>query len=366
MSIQRQIRFWLLSLVVFLGLLWLLRDILLPFVAGLVLAYFLDPVADWFERHKVSRLAATTIIIGLFVLVFIIILVLIVPVLGEQIGHFAEKLPGYSEKLTGLFKSIVPAPLLALFESKSGDLSGPLSDLAGKAAGWAASLLKSIWSGGLALVNTFALLIVTPIVAFYMLNDWDRMIKKVDNWLPRDHRDTIRQLATDINTAMAGFIRGQGTVCLTLGIFYAVCLTMAGLNFGLLIGLGAGVLSFVPYVGAIVGGVFSIGTALVQFWPDWVMIAVVVAIFMVGQFAEGNFLSPKLVGGSVGLHPVWLMFALFAFGLLFGFVGMLIAVPVAAALGVLMRFAIARYMESPVYLGDGNAKRPAKKADGKS
>jgi predicted PurR-regulated permease PerM len=366
MSIQRQIRFWLLSLVVFLGLLWLLRDILLPFVAGLVLAYFLDPVADWFERHKVSRLAATTIIIGLFVLVFIIILVLIVPVLAEQIGHFAEKLPGYSEKLTELFKSIVPEPLLAMFESKSGDLSGPLSDLAGKAAGWAASLLKSIWSGGLALVNTFALLIVTPIVAFYMLNDWDRMIKKVDNWLPRDHRDTIRQLATDINTAMAGFIRGQGTVCLTLGIFYAVCLTMAGLNFGLLIGLGAGVLSFVPYVGAIIGGVFSIGTALVQFWPDWVMIAVVVAIFVVGQFAEGNFLSPKLVGGSVGLHPVWLMFALFAFGLLFGFVGMLIAVPVAAALGVLMRFAIARYMESPVYLGDGNAKRPAKKADGKS
>lgn len=365
MSIQRQVWFWVVSALVFLGLLWVLRDILLPFVAGLVLAYFLDPIADWMEKHKIPRLAATTIIIGLFILVFVVILVLIVPVLGDQIGKFAERLPGYTEKLAELFKSFVPESVLAMFENKSDDLTGPLSNLAGKAAGWAGSVLQSIWSGGMALVNGFALLIVTPIVAFYMLNDWDRMISKVDSWLPRDHRETIRQLADEINTAMAGFIRGQGTVCLTLGIFYAVCLTMAGLNFGLLIGLGAGILSFVPYVGAIVGGVFSIGTALVQFWPDWVMIAVVVAIFAVGQFLEGNFLSPKLVGGSVGLHPVWLMFALFAFGLLFGFVGMLIAVPVAAALGVLIRFALSRYLQSPLYLGTPVGEKSDKLGGGK-
>ncbi|MGI9481857.1 MAG: AI-2E family transporter [Hyphomicrobiales bacterium] len=366
MTIQRQIWFWAISFGVFFLALYLLRDILLPFVAGLVLAYFLDPIADWLESHKIPRLAATSTIIGVFILLFVLIMVLIVPTLAEQVGHFAENLPGYAEKLAALFKSFVPESIQGMFQTEDGKISGPLSDIAGKAAGWAAMLLKSVWSGGMALVNMFALLIITPIVAFYMLNDWDHMIEKVDSWLPRDHRDTIRELATEINHVMAGFIRGQGTVCLTLGLFYAICLSLAGLNFGLLIGIGAGLLSFIPYVGAIVGGVFSIGTALVQFWPDWVMVAVIAAIFAVGQFIEGNFLSPKLVGSSVGLHPVWLMFALFAFGLLFGFVGMLIAVPLAAALGVLVRFALSRYLESPLYLGSGNSDKKGKPAGGKS
>ncbi|MGI9374342.1 MAG: AI-2E family transporter [Hyphomicrobiales bacterium] len=359
MTIQRQLWFWAISFIAFFMLVWLLRDVLLPFVAGLVLAYFLDPIADWLESHKMPRLAATALIIGVFVLLFVLILVLVVPVLGDQIGNFAERLPEFARTLTALFKQVVPESIQQLFETDDGRLSGPLSDIAGKAAGWAASMLKSLWSGGMALVNTLALLVVTPIVAFYMLNDWDRMIAKIDSWLPRDHRDTIRELAADIDRAMAGFIRGQGTVCLTLGIFYAVALSMVDLNFGLLIGLGAGILSFIPYVGAILGGVFSIGTALVQFWPDWIMVAAVAGIFALGQFLEGNFLSPKLVGSSVGLHPVWLMFALFAFGLLFGFVGMLIAVPLAAALGVLVRYALKRYLESPLYLGTSTNKGDA-------
>jgi predicted PurR-regulated permease PerM len=184
-----------------------------------------------------------------------------------------------------------------------------------------------------------------------MLNDWDRMVAKVDSWLPRHHVETIRDLARQMNEAMAGFIRGQGTVCLVLGLFYAVGLSLAGLNFGLLIGLGAGLLSFIPFVGTIVGGVTAVGMALIQFWPDWVSIAIVLAIFVAGQFVEGNFLSPKLVGDRVGLHPVWLMFALFAFGYLFGFVGLLLAVPLAASAGVLIRFALRQYLKSPLYLG---------------
>jgi predicted PurR-regulated permease PerM len=188
-------------------------------------------------------------------------------------------------------------------------------------------------------------------VAFYLLNDWDHMIAKVDSWLPRDHAPTIRALASEIDGAMAGFIRGQGTVCLLLGLFYAIALSLAGLNFGLLIGLGAGLLSFIPYIGSTVGGILAIGMALVQFWPDWLHIAVIIAIFAGGQFIEGNFLSPYLVGNRVGLHPVWLMFALFAFGYLFGFVGLLLAVPLAAATGVLVRFALKQYLNSPVYLG---------------
>ena len=233
----------------------------------------------------------------------------------------------------------------------SGSPNSSLSDFAARVAAWVGAILASIWSGGLALVNVLSLLVVTPIVAFYMLNDWDLMIAKVDSWLPRDHAPTIRALASSIDGAMAGFIRGQGTVCLLLGLFYAVALSVAGLNFGLLIGLGAGLLSFIPYVGSIVGGVLAIGMALVQFWPEWIPIAIIIAIFAAGQFIEGNFLSPYLVGNRIGLHPVWLMFALFAFGYLFGFVGLLLAVPLAAAAGVLVRFALQQYLNSPLYLG---------------
>jgi predicted PurR-regulated permease PerM len=220
-----------------------------------------------------------------------------------------------------------------------------------KATGWVASFVQSIWSGGMALVNLVSLLIVTPIVAFYLLADWDHLVAKVDSWLPRDHVEDIRGIARDIDKAMAGFIRGQGTVCLLLGLFYAVALSFAGLKFGLAIGFGAGLLSFIPYVGAIIGGVLAIGVGLVQFWPDYSSIFVIIGIFAAGQFIEGNFLSPKLVGSSIGLHPVWLMFALFAFGYLFGFVGLLLAVPLAAAMGVFVRFALSRYLKSKLFAG---------------
>jgi predicted PurR-regulated permease PerM len=203
----------------------------------------------------------------------------------------------------------------------------------------------------MALVSVVSLFVVTPVVAFYMLLDWDRMVATVDSWVPRDHVGTVRQIAADINTATAGFVRGQGTLCLILGAMYAFGLTLTGLNFAILIGLFAGLISFIPYVGSLTGLVLAVGVAFVQFWPQWQMIVAVAVVFFIGQFIEGNILSPKLVGKSVGLHPVWLMFALFAFGALFGFVGLLIAVPAAAAVAVLVRFAIARYLESPLYKG---------------
>jgi predicted PurR-regulated permease PerM len=210
----------------------------------------------------------------------------------------------------------------------------------------------------MALLNLVSLLVVTPIVAFYLLLDWDRIVAKVDGWLPRDHVETVRRLAREIDTSLAGFIRGQGTVCLLLGSFYAVALSLAGLRFGLAIGLLAGALTFIPYAGAVIGGVLAIGVAVVQFWPAFGSIALVAATFVAGQFVEGNILSPKLVGQSVGLHPVWLMFALFAFGYIFGFVGLLLAVPLAAVAGVLVRFALGQYLASPLYVG-----RPASHPD---
>jgi predicted PurR-regulated permease PerM len=351
MTLQKQLSFWFLALLVLIAVLWLLSDIMLPFIAGLALAYFLDPVADMLERWGLPRLAATSIILAVSLLIFAVLLLALVPMLSDQVANFAEKLPQHVATLTNLFNEIAPDWLKQALNRANLKVPDGAADIAAKVAQWIAKLLSSLISGGLALVNLISLLVVTPIVVFYMLNDWDRLVAKIDSWLPRDHVDTIRSIANDVDKAMAGFIRGQGTVCMALGIFYALALIAVGLNFGLLIGLTSGALSFIPYVGSIIGGVLSIGMAMVQFWPDWVIILMVAGIFAVGQFLEGNFLSPKLVGGSIGLHPVWLMFALFAFGYLFGFVGLLLAVPMAAAAGVLVRFALSQYLASPLYKG---------------
>ena len=195
-------------------------------------------------------------------------------------------------------------------------------------------------------------MVVTPVVAFYLIYDWHRMIATADSWVPVNQRETVRQLAREVDAAIAGFVRGQTAVCLILGSFYAVALTLSGLNFGLLIGLISGVITFIPYVGSMTGLTLAMAVAVAQFWPQWGSILEVLAIFLVGQFLEGNLLSPKLVGESVGLHPVWLIFALLAFGYLFGFVGLLVAVPLAATIGVLMRFALQRYRESMLYTGE--------------
>lgn len=351
MTLQKQVTFWIVALVLLILVLWLLSPILLPFIAGLVLAYFLDPVADALERLGLPRLVATAAILLLSILLLVLIGLLVVPVLGDQIVKFAGDLPSLMQSLLARFNDVAPQWIKDAIAKSGADIQGSISDIAGKAAGWTATLLASIWSGGMALVNILSLLVVTPIVAFYLLADWDHLVAKVDGWLPRDHAVAIRAIFSDINLALAGFIRGQGTVCLLLGMFYALALSIAGLKFGLVIGLAAGLLSFIPYVGALVGGLVAIGVGLVQFWPDFTSILIVIGVFAAGQFIEGNFLSPKLVGGSVGLHPVWLMFALFAFGYLFGFVGLLLAVPLAAAAGVLVRFALNQYLASKLYRG---------------
>jgi predicted PurR-regulated permease PerM len=351
MTLQRQFAFWAGALAALILFLWLFSAILLPFIAGLVLAYFLDPVADALERLGLPRIVATLVILLAAVFGLVLVVLLILPILGDQVVKLAANLPELLKAMLARFDELAPAWLKEMISTSGTDMQGSVTDIAGRAAGWVAALLTSVWSGGMALVNVLSLLIITPIVAFYLLADWDHMVAKVDSWLPRDHVETVRAVARDINSAMASFIRGQGTVCLLLGTFYAIGLSLAGLNFGLAIGFGAGLLSFIPYVGTIIGAVLAIGVGLVQFWPDYVSILIVAGVFALGQFIEGNFLSPKLVGSSIGLHPVWLMFALFAFGYLFGFVGLLLAVPLAAAAGVLVRFALNQYLTSKLYLG---------------
>ncbi|HKS60386.1 MAG TPA: AI-2E family transporter [Xanthobacteraceae bacterium] len=350
MTLTRQMTFWVLTLLAGVIALYILREILLPFVAGMALAYLLDPLANRLERLGVNRMVASIIIIGAFVLAFVILLLIFVPVIIGQFGAFIDNLPGYVSRLQTL--AMDPNRVWLRKIVGEGVADAQIGDIVKQGAGWAATFLKSLWSGGQALISVFSLVVVTPVVAFYLLSDWDRMVRTVDNWIPLQHRGTVHGLMREMDDAIAGFVRGQTAVCLILGSFYAVALTLTGLNFGLLIGLVSGIITFIPYVGSMTGLVLAAGVAIAQFWPEYTPILVVLGIFFAGQFLEGYVLAPKLVGESIGLHPVWLMFALFAFGYLFGFVGLLIAVPLAAVIGVLMRFALRRYLESPFYTGE--------------
>lgn len=362
MNLQRQVLFWVGALIVFILVSWILRDVLLPFVAGIALAYFLNPLADWLERFGFNRVVATLLVTGIFVLFFIVVAILFVPLLGTQLFAFIGRIPEYVTRLQEVLVNEENERWLQnLLGNETLDLRKTVGDVMGQGAAWLGTFLQGLWSGGRALISLFAVVIIMPIVAFYVLIDWHRMVAKVDSWLPRRHRTTIHGLAREIDNALAGFIRGQALVILILGSYYAIALTLAGLNFGLLIGFGAGILSFIPYVGSLTGLLIAGGVAVAQFWPDWIMIGSVIAIFFFGQFVEGYILQPKLVGDRVGLHPVWLMFALFAFGYLLGFVGILLAVPLAAVTGVLTRFGLRQYLASPLYTGDG--RRPPKKPE---
>lgn len=349
--LKRQVVFWLLVLAAIYLFLVTFRDVLLPFVAGMVLAYFLDPVADWLERRGLSRMMATIVILLGFVVLFTAALLIIIPLVATQISDLLSHVPEWVAKVQ---QEITAGNLDRLPKWMTGQIAvikANASKYIGDAAVFASGLLGQIWNSGKAIIDIASLFLITPVVAFYVLLDWDHMVARVDGWIPRDHVDAVREIAREMDAAIAGFVRGQGSLCIILGLFYGSSLSLAGLNFGLLIGLFAGMISFIPYVGSMVGLGLSLGVALFQFWPDYLMPAVVLGIFLVGQFLEGNILQPKLVGKSIGLHPVWLMFSLFAFGALFGFVGLLVAVPASAAIAVLVRFSIRRYLESDLYYG---------------
>ncbi len=356
MTLGRQALIWFVVALIFGVILFTLSGIMLPFVAGMAVAYFLDPIADRLESWGMSRFAATSVITIVGLLVFLLALVLLLPVLQEQILRFIERAPGYAEQIRLLFAQFLEGRIGQFISGVDADSRAALTDIAKAAAGWAGRVIQGALSGGLAFISFLSLVFVTPIVAFYMLLDWDRMMTRVDGWLPRDHAPTVRKLAAEIDDMLSGFVRGQVTVCLVLGTFYATALSLLGLEFGLVVGLVAGLISFIPFVGATVGLVVSVTLALIQFWPDPIMIGAVAAVFLAGQALEGNVLTPWLVGSRVRLHPVWVIFALFAFGAIFGFVGVLLALPLAAMIGVLARFGIGEYMKSNLYRGTSSQK----------
>jgi predicted PurR-regulated permease PerM len=350
-TIRNTALFWLATALVFVLLLYEFSEILLPFVAGMALAYLLDPVADRLTGLGLSRTWAAALILGVFVVVLVMLLIIIVPVLATQAESFIINLPRYLDGLQKWLTQQAGTKLFRVLHISSTDIRGSLGSFVSDGTSMLTTLLAKVWSGSRVIVSIVSLAVVTPVVAFYMLIDWDRMIETVDGWLPRQSQPTIRALAAEMNLGVARFVRGQVSVSALVGLFYAVALSLAGLDFGLLIGLFAGLISFVPYLGSFGGGALAIGVALFQFPPDWTSVVVVAVIFLFGQFVEGNVLQPKLIGSKVGLHPVWLMFALFAFGALFGFLGLLIAVPSASALAVLIRFVLGKYLDSPIYWG---------------
>lgn len=360
MNGTRHYIFWLLCLLLALAALYVLRPVLLPFVVGMAVAYLLDPVADRLESWGLSRTLATTVITVIFAIVAVVALVVLVPLLVDQIARFLTRVPDYFHALERWAQPTYRVLAAKLDHATRLKLGDAMTGFAGDAVHWAGLLVGEVLHGGAVALNLLSLIFITPVVTFYLLRDWDRMMAIIDGWLPRRQATTIHWLLDEIDRTIAGFMRGQAGVCLVLAIYYGFGLSMVGLDVGLIVGFGAGVLSFIPFLGAIVGFVIAMALAMVQFsvWGDIVPVALV---FLVGQVLEGNVLTPKLVGQQVRLHPVWIMFSVLAGGTLFGFLGVLIAVPGAAVIGVLARFGMARYLEGPLH-HDENP--PAERRDG--
>ena len=345
---QTQGRYWAIAAILFFVALWYLGSVLLPFLLGGAVAYFLDPLADRLERLGLSRVLATMVIsIAATVLVVLVVLA-VIPVLVQQLSGLITAAP----TLVAEFQAFLILRFPELSDSTS-VMRTTLDQIALALQARGATLAQGLVSSVFGVMSWLFFIVVVPVVAFYLLMDWDKLVARIDDLLPRDHAPVIRKLAHEVDNALAGFVRGQVSVCLTLAVYYASGLVLAGLQFGLVIGAIAGAMTVIPYIGALIGGALAMGFALYQFWGDWVAIGIVGGVFAFGQFMEGNVLTPRLVGKSVGLHPVWLMFALSLFGGIFGIAGMLVAVPISAAVGVLMRFAIGQYQDSLLYRGHG-------------
>ena len=355
MTAQRETVFWLAMLGGLLLLVWLLSAVLLPFVVGMAIGYFFDPVVERLARRGLSRGSAAGLLIAGSFVVGALGFLLVLPTLIEQAMDVSRRLPELLASVYDRLQPMLDRVLIGARTTPAGDLSRPLAALTERSMGAVAGLVANLVSQGLALVNVLSLLAITPLVAFYLLRDWPVIISEIDGWLPRAHAASIREQARLIDSVLAGFARGAAIVCAALSLFYAVALSLVQLDFGLVIGLTAGALSFVPYLGFAVGLVSSVGVALWQFWPDWLRVVLVLIIFLTGQVVSDYVLTPRLVGERTRLHPLWVIFSVFAGGALFGFVGMLLAVPACAAIGVLARFALARYQESEAYRGRGQS-----------
>jgi len=353
MTLRNQVLIWIAFLVVLVLMLWLFRGVLLPFVIGAALAYLLNPLVNQLQRWHFSRGWATAVVLLSVITIFVGMFFLFVPMVGQQLIELIQRLPRLVSDLQSLVTEWSPSFYEWLGPERAAQFQTSINDLTRQVLGFIATLPAELVNIGYTGAAVIGLTVLTPVVAFYLLLDWEGMVRGLQGLLPRDHKTEINGILGDIDKSMAGVIRGQGGVLLIDAVFYATALSLVGLNFGLAVGLISGLLSFVPFMGFAFGFSLSIGIALVQFWPNYWMVVAVAGIFLGWQFIEGNILYPKLVGSSININPVWLMFALLAFGALFGFVGLLLAVPLAAIVGVLVRYGVSKYKGSSLYQGYG-------------
>ena len=349
MNIQKQLIFWLCLLAVMLLTLWTLGSVLLPFILGMTIAYLLNPVVIKLEGYGLSRLLATVFILLSFFLVLATFLLFALPALYQQSLQLADALPEFLDKVwLKLQPFIIKSQEFMDQNDVETNLLATLKDSSSEAVSFSTNILSGLLSGGQAILGFFSVLLITPLVAFFVMLNWPKMVIWVDQLIPRHSYESISGLLKKIDRVLSGFVRGQLTVAFILGSIYALALTFAGLDYGFIIGFIAGILSVVPYLGSIFGFLTSIIVAWLQTGePGY--IAIIAAIFLAGQFLEGNFISPKILGDSVGLHPLWILFAIIIGGSLFGITGMIIGVPIAASIGVLLGFGIAQYKRSKYY-----------------
>jgi predicted PurR-regulated permease PerM len=340
---------WLLIAAVILGLLWLLAPVLMPFVLAAMLAYLGDPLADRLERWRLNRTLAVSIVFAVMVLVLVGALLLLLPLIQRQIANLVQSLPRYVE-----WTRAMALPWLQQHLHLDPNVFDPESIVAavkshmGSVGGIVAATVARVSKSGLGIALWLTNLVLIPVVTFYLLRDWDVLVARIDRMLPRSIEPTVARLARESDHVLGAFVRGQLLVMLALGLIYGIGLSVIGLSVGPLIGMIAGILSFVPYLGFMVGLVAALIAALVQY-GDWLHIGLVLVVFAVGQAAEGYVLVPRLVGGKIGLHPVAVIFAVLAGGHLFGFLGVLLALPAAAVIMVLLRYGYDRYRNSGLY-----------------
>jgi predicted PurR-regulated permease PerM len=343
------LRFWLIMMVAVIACFWLFKPVLLPFLAGLAIAYFLEPVVSKLEKRKVPRWAGAIIVLGSFILVVVTIVLLLWPLVHSQFAALMNSLPQYTNRVREFYVPWVQNWLARFSPEDVERIRDAASQGAGDAAGWVSETIKHIVSGSFAFFDAIALSILTPVTAFHALRDWKKLTETVDQLIPRNHYAVVREQMSAIDETLSGFVRGQASVCVVLGFIYSIGLVAAGLKYGATIGIIAGVLTIIPYVGTVFGIATSFLLATVQFDGDWLRIGLVMAVFIVGHFFEAYILTPRFVGHRVGLHPIWILFALIAGVKLMGFLGVLIAVPTAAVIGVLIRFGVREYKNSSLY-----------------
>lgn len=356
---NRQTWLWIGFSIVSVGILYLLQGILMPFLTGLLVAYAMSPAVRRFEKWGLSRTLGTSLMILSFFLLIGLLLFIAIPFIQTELLHFASRVPQYGERIMTGLKPFLDEAALYIEPTDIERLRNLGSTYLVDVITWGLKLLAGILTGSLALANLISLIVITPVVAFYFLRDWDKIIQKIDDWLPRPYEPTLKRLFIEINVSIGGFAKGQALVCLSVALYYSIGLTLANLDFSVVVGMIIGVLAFIPYVGAIMGLLLSTGIALAQF-TEWSSVGIVMGIFAIGQTLEGYLLIPYFVGDRIKIHPVWVIFALLAGGVLYGFVGILFALPAAAAIAVLVRYGLEVYLKSPYYLGDVSS--PQKKA----